>query len=132
VLSLPPSTRIFICTQPADMRRSFDGLAAMTQDIIGADPMSGHLFVFRNKRGDRAKILYWDRSGFCLFYKHLEKGVFHFPTSDIHGSVIVEAAELMLMLEGIQLAGARRRPRFIPKRSLPRHNPSLGVISSRS
>ena len=110
---LPPSVRIFLAVQPADMRRSFDGLAAMTREVIGRDPLSGHLFVFRNRKGDRVKVLFWDRSGFCLWYKRLEEGVFHFPAG-VGGSVEVEAAELALVLEGIDLAGARRRARFVP------------------
>ncbi len=116
MLSLPPAVRVFICTLPADMRRSFDGLALMTREIIGKDPLSGHLFVFRNRRGDRVKILYWDRSGFCIWYKRLEKGVFHLPGSEESG-VEMEAADLAMLLEGIDLSGAKRRRRFVPRRA---------------
>lgn len=113
MLTLPPSVRIFIASGPADMRRSFDRLAAMVREEIREDPLSGHLFVFRNRMGDRCKILFWDRSGFCLFYKRLEEGTFRFPEgSSLH--VEVEAAELALLLEGIDLAGAKRRKRFLP------------------
>jgi len=111
MLSLPPSVRIFLCTQPADMRRSFDGLAALTEEVIGENPLSGHLFVFRNRRGDRVKILYWDRTGYCLWYKRLEAGTFHFPVGD-GGGVEVRLSDLALLLEGIDLVGARRRKRF--------------------
>lgn len=127
MLTLPPSVRIFIATGPADMRRSFDRLAAMVREEIREDPLSGHLFVFRNRMGDRCKILFWDRSGFCLFYKRLEEGTFRFPVDDssttrpvgtrregARESVEVEAAELALLLEGIDLAGAKRRKRFLP------------------
>ena len=117
MLSLPPAVRVFLATQPADMRRAFDGLAALTRDVIRRDPLSGHLFVFRSRIGDRVKVLYWDRSGFCLWYKRLEKGVFHFPTSE-SGSVEIESADLALLLEGIDLSGATRRERFTP-RSVP-------------
>ena len=110
--SLPPSVRIFLCVPPADMRRSFDGLAGMTQEVIGQNPLSGHLFVFRNRRGDRVKILYWDRSGYCLWYKRLEGGTFRFPVSEGRG-VEVDRWELGLILEGIDLAGARRQRRFV-------------------
>jgi transposase len=110
---LPPAVRIFLAAGPADLRRSFDGLAAMAREVVREDPLSGHLFVFRNRSGDRVKILFWDRSGFVLWYKRLEKGTFRFP--HVEGErVEVEAGELMLWLEGIELAGARRRPRFVP------------------
>jgi transposase len=111
VLSLPPSVRIFLSTEPTDIRRSFDGLALLVEEVIGQDPFSGYLFVFRNRLGDRVKVLFWDRSGFCLWYKRLEKGVFHFPVATGR-SVEVEAADLSLILEGIDLSGAKRRERF--------------------
>lgn len=111
MLMLPPSVRVFLAAEPADMRCAFDGLTARVQSLLEQDPFSGHLFVFRNKRGDRVKILFWDRSGFCLWYKRLEKGTFRFPEAT-GSSVEVEAAELALLLEGIDLRGARRRPRW--------------------
>ena len=113
MLMLPPAVRIFICAQPVDMRSSFDTLAELTRTLIRQQPLSGHLFVFRGRRGDRAKILWWDRSGYCLWYKRLERGVFRFTAAQ-EGVVEVEAAELALLLEGIDLAGAQRRPRFQP------------------
>ena len=116
MVMLPPSVRIFVAAGPADLRRSFDGLAAMARDVVRQDPLSGHLFVFSNRRRDRVKILFWDRSGFVLWYKRLEKGVFRFPSAEAH-SIEVEAAELMLLLEGIDLAGARRRERWVPGRT---------------
>lgn len=115
MLSWPPSVRVFLAAQAADMRRSFDGLAALVSGFLGQDPLSGHLFVFRNRRGDRVKILYWDRSGYCLWYKRLEEGVFRFPASS-GASLEIESAELALLLEGIDLAGAVRRKRFVPVR----------------
>lgn len=111
MLGLPPSVRIFLCMTPTDMRRSFDGLAALTEELIGENPLSGHLFVFRNRSGDRVKILSWDRTGYCLWYKRLERGVFHFPSGDGDG-VEIAMTDLLLLLEGIDLSGARRRPRF--------------------
>lgn len=113
MLSLPPAVRIFLASAPADGRRGIDGLAALVRESFGEDPLSGHLFVFRNRRGDRAKILYWDRSGFWLLQKRLERGVFRFPRGE-EARVEVEATELALLLEGIDLAGARRRERFTP------------------
>jgi transposase len=114
MLMLPPSVRIFVASRPVDLRRSFDGLAALTEEQLEQDPRSGHLFVFRNRQGDRVKILYWDRSGYCLWYKRLEKGCFRLPQGSA-GKVELEASELALLLEGIDLAGARRRPRWIPQ-----------------
>lgn len=123
---LPPSTRVFLCTLPADMRRSFDGLAAMTRDLVIQNPLSGHLFVFRNRNGDRLKVLYWDRAGFCLFYKRLEKGTFRFPAcvkatvappaattpAQEPASLEVDGGDLAMILEGIEIEHARRRSRF--------------------
>ena len=111
MLSLPPAVRIFVATQPTNMHLSFDRLAALARDVIQQDPLSGHLFVFRNRGGDKVKILGWDRSGFCLWYKRLEQGVFHFPVAAAP-HLEVDAAELLLLLDGIELAHARRRARF--------------------
>lgn len=111
MLSLPPSVQIFVATEPADMRRSFDSLSALVVEQLEKDPFSGHLFVFRNRRGDRVKILYWDRSGFSLWYKRLEQGVFRFPCA-VAGHVEMAASELALILEGIDLRGARRQKRY--------------------
>ncbi|MGH7393691.1 MAG: IS66 family insertion sequence element accessory protein TnpB [Candidatus Rokuibacteriota bacterium] len=111
MLSLPPAVRIFVATAPTNMHLSFDRLAALARDVIQQDPLSGHLFVFRNRSGDKVKILSWDRSGFCLWYKRLEQGVFHWPrVATTH--VEIDAAELTLLLDGIDLAAATRRPRF--------------------
>jgi transposase len=113
MLSLPPAVRIFVSTQGTDMRYGFDRLAMLTQTVLGQDPFCGHLFVFFNKRGDRCKILFWDRSGFCLWYKRLEQGVFRLPgnSADTH-RLEMSIAELSLVLEGIDLAGAKRRKRY--------------------
>jgi IS66 Orf2 like protein len=86
MLTLPPSTRVFVATQPADMRRGFDGLLAIVRDFLGhEDPFAGHLFVFRNKRGDRLKVLWWDRDGLALFYKRQEGQYTHsFAFTEFH------------------------------------------------
>jgi transposase len=113
MLTWPPTVRIFVSTQPTDMRRSFDGLAMMTRENMGQDPLSGHLFVFFNRRGDRVKIMFWDRSGFCIWYKRLEQGVFRLPQSIVNmPNPEVEVTDLSLILEGIDLSSARRRKRF--------------------
>ena len=119
MISLPPSVRIFLAAQPADMRRGFDGLAALTTSVIGQDPLSGHLFVFRNRRRDRIKILWWDRGGYAIWMKRLERGVFRLPAPVDH-RVEVTPAELAAILEGIDLSRARRQPRFtLPWSTLP-------------
>jgi transposase len=124
MLTLPPSVRVFVYLGPTDMRRSFDGLAAMTRDLIRRDPLSGHLFVFFNRRRDRVKVLFWDRSGLALFYKRLEAGVFTLPIAADSQRTDVEMtwAEVSLILEGIDLSGARRHRRFSleARRNLPR------------
>lgn len=113
MLTWPPTVRIFISTQPADMRRSFDGLAMMAREGMGQDPLSGHLFVFFSRKGDRVKILFWDRSGFCLWYKRLEQGVFRLPQTLADAvNPEVAQADLSLILEGIDLSGAQRRKRY--------------------
>ena len=113
MLSLPPAVRIFVATAPTNMHLSFDRLAALARDVCQKDPLSGHLFAFFNRPADRVKILYWDRSGFCLWYKRLERGVFHLPRA---GAAMLEldAADLTLLLDGIDLATAVRRRRFLP------------------
>ncbi len=117
MLTLPPAVRIHLAVDPVDIRRSFDGLSAAVRETLRDDPLSGHLFVFRNRRGDACKCLWWDRGGFVIVYKRLERGVFHLPRQVPPGAVVleVEAGELLLMLEGIELAGARRRPRWEPR-----------------
>jgi transposase len=111
VLNLSTSIRVFVCTQPADMRKGFDGLSAMAAEVMKQDPLSGHLFVFRNHRGDRLKVLYWDRDGLCLWYKRLEAGTFELRKGE-GGAVEISNAELMMLIEGISLAKVERRKRF--------------------
>jgi transposase len=113
MLSLPLPVRVFLCTEPADMRRSFDGLARMVREFLGVDPLSGHLFVFRSKRGDRVKLLYWMGDGLAIWYRRLEKGVFHFPAAqgDSHG-VEIRAADLAMLLDGVDWQRVERQPRY--------------------
>lgn len=127
MLNLPPSVQIYVAIEPADMRKSFDGLSALVEGILKKDPMSGHLFVFRNRKSDRLKILYWDRSGFCIWYKLLEKGSFRFPAAK--GShVEMSAAELALILEGVDLKNVRWQPRFAwPRKSATTALPAMGA-----
>lgn len=114
MFTLPPALRIYLATNPTDLRKGFDGLSAAVMGVIGEDPASGHLFVFRNRRGDQIRVLFWDRTGYCIFAKRLAQGRFHLPTdvSPNARHVEVDAAELGLLLEGIELSDAQRRKRF--------------------
>lgn len=117
MLSLPPSVRIFVAIGPVDLRKGFDGLAAATRELLRQDPLSGHLFVFINRRRNRAKILVWDRSGFWLLYKRLERGRFRLPAAREPGAqgIELEATELSLLLEGVALSQTQWRPRWEPE-----------------
>jgi transposase len=126
VLTLHPSVRIYVCTAPTDMRRGFDGLAQMAQDIVRQDPLSGHFFVFLNRRRDRVKILYWDHDGYAVWAKRLEAGTFRLPAAT-GPHLELRHAELAMLLGGIDPAGSRRRVRF----SLPSPDPvSTGPVGS--
>jgi transposase len=116
MLTLPASVRIHLCTRPVDMRKSFDGLCLLTRAVLGEDPLSGHLFVFFNRTRDMVRILWWHSGGFCLFSKRLEKGSFRLPSPlpQDTGAVRLEAVELTLLLEGIDLKASVRRPRWQP------------------
>jgi len=113
MLSFPPSVRIFLATSPVDMRRQIDGLVALVNDILAQSPFTGHVFVFRGRRGDRLKVLVWDRNGFVLFYKRLEKGRFRFPEVTT-ASRELDSTALTLLLEGLDLELAARAPRWHP------------------
>jgi transposase len=127
MLSLPPSVRVFVATQPVDGRKGADSLMVIVRDLLGHDPLCGHLYVFFSRRCDRVRIVYWDRNGFAMWGKRLERGRFR-PTFSIDGSLAasaIESAELALVLEGIDLAGARRRPRWEPRKIDQALNPEL-------
>lgn len=112
MLSLPPSTRVFVSAQPTDMRRGFDGLFALVRDFLGQDPFSGHLFVFRNRRGDRLKILWWDRDGLALWYKRLEVGSFVLPVVKDASRLEMTWTDLQLVLQGIDPRKVHRSKRY--------------------
>lgn len=114
MLTLPASVRIYVAAEAVDLRRGFDGLAAAVRSVIREDPLSGHLFVFTNRRRNRVKVLVWDRTGYLLLYKRLERGTFHLAMEPVagHRHVELDAGELGLMLEGVDLRGARRRERW--------------------
>ena len=111
MLTISAGIRVFVCTVAADMRRGFDGLSAMAAEVMKHDPLSGHLFVFRNVRGDRLKVLYWGGDGLCLWYKRLEAGTFELRKGE-DGCAEISNAELMMLIEGISMAKVERRKRF--------------------
>jgi transposase len=107
VISLPSSTSIWIAAGITDMRRGFTGLSAVAQTVLEQNPYSGHVFVFRGKRGDLVKVLWWDGDGLCLFAKRLERGRFVWPQAD-KGLVSLSRAQLSMLLEGIDWRMPRR------------------------
>jgi transposase len=111
MFGLSAAVRVYLATKPADMRKSFDGLAALASGTLALDPLSGHLFVFVNKRRDRIKILYWDRDGLAVWAKRLERGTFRLPAAGAD-RLEMTTAELAALLAGIDLDTARRRPRY--------------------
>ncbi len=107
------SARIWLAAEATDMRCGFDRLAERVKVAIGEDPQSGHLFVFRSRRGDRLKILVWERDGFLLWYKRLEAGVFKLPKlGEGSRSVELRASELAMILDGIDVSKLKRVPRY--------------------
>ena len=115
MLSLPASVRIYFFAEPTDMRKGFDGLTALVK-AADLNEFSGHLFVFVSRRGDRAKVLSWERGGFVLWYKRLERGRFRRPEVARHATqVCLEPDQLTLLLEGIDLKNVRRPKRWAPK-----------------
>jgi len=100
MITLPSGTRIWMACGVTDLRNGFDGLAALVQTQLLEDPFSGQLFVFRGRKGDRIKVLWWDGDGLCLFCKRLESGRFVWPSA-VNGSVHLTAAQLSMLIEGI-------------------------------
>jgi|SRR5215831_4067436 len=114
MLTLPPSVKIFVAVEPVDARKSYDGLSAMVTSHFGHDLLAGHLYAFINRRGHQVQILFWDRNGLCIVKKRLEAGTFHLvrrPNGEAT-HIEIDGPELALMLEGIELDGAKRRKRF--------------------
>lgn len=140
MLTISRATRVFLATRPTDMRKGFDGLFALVENVIHEDPFSGHLFVFRNHRRDRLKILWWDRDGLAIFYKRLERGSYQFPTDSVSAPSNglasagepaqrqeIRADELALLLEGIDLGSVKRRPRYERPTNLPAKTPASSL-----
>lgn len=115
MLSVSSQVKIFLARHPVDMRKSFHGLIGLTESVLKQDPLSGHLFVFINRRRDRIKLLYWGGTGFCIWYQHLEKGSYQLPdwsAADEQVGLEMTASELSLILDGIDLSSVRQRPRY--------------------
>ena len=97
------NVQVWIATMPVDMRKSFDSLAEVVKSFLGRDPLSGNLFVFRNKRGQLLKILWWDHDGLAIYYKRLERGEFRFPRGNTP-SVEISPEQLLQLLSGMNIA----------------------------
>lgn len=114
MLSFPAGVKLYLANEPADMRKSFSGLSMLVEHTFGLDAMAGHLFVFLNRRGNQVKILFWDRDGFCIVAKKLEKGTFRRVKQGVEGAMHVEidTVDLAHLLEGIEVKELRRSPRY--------------------
>jgi transposase len=105
------AVKIFAYSEPTDMRKSFQGLCALVTNSMGQDPLSGSFYIFRNKKKDKLKLLYWDQSGFAIWYKQLQEGKFNFPESN--GVCLeIDSSLMSLILEGIEISSAKRQKRF--------------------
>jgi transposase len=112
MIMLPSTVRIFLCTRPTDMRKSFDGLTGLVQECFSQDLLTGHLFLFVNRRGDRIKLLHFDRDGLVIWYKRLEAGSFEMPSTAEPNGIELRPAQLAMILSGIDMKSARQRKRF--------------------
>lgn len=113
MIPLPASTRVFVATRPVDMRKGHNGLCALAEQVIGASPWEGHIFCWFNQQLDRCKLLWWDGSGLVVYYKRLEKSRFAWRWSEA-GTLELSAADLFLVLDGLDPKTAKRRPRWMP------------------
>ena len=108
----PGNVEVWLAAAPVDMRRSFDGLEEHVRAFLGHDPLSGSMFVFRNRSSQRVKILWWDRDGLAIYYKRIERGTFQFPSArGEQKSIAIDSAALMRLLSGLDVADdhAKRR-----------------------
>lgn len=113
MLSFTNHVQIYLCTAPTDMRRSFDGLSSLVTAVLNRDPLSGHLFLFLNRRRDRVKLLYWDHDGLAIWMKRLEAGTFETPPGAAGQACLeLDATQLTLLLSGVSLASVQRRKRY--------------------
>ncbi|MBE7449443.1 MAG: IS66 family insertion sequence element accessory protein TnpB [Kofleriaceae bacterium] len=122
MILLPRAVKVYVATAPVNLRKSFDGLSNEIRAVLGHDPLSGHVFVFVNRRRNQVKLLVWTRGGFTIVHKRLERGTFAFPAriTAAATSVAIDAHELAMLLEGIDDALARTSPRWEPPLHTPR------------
>lgn len=116
MILLSRAVRVYFATQPTNLRMSFEGLTNQIRDALGYDPLSGHVFVFLNRRRNQVKLILWTRGGFTIVHKRLERGTFTFPRQLAEGVAIVtlDVHELAVLLEGIDVAELRTKPRWEP------------------
>jgi transposase len=113
MIALHPGLKLFVAAQPADMRKGFNGLHGLVIEQLKADPLSGQLFLFFNRRRDRLKIFYWDQDGLAIWYKRLESGSFQLPAFDEGETKIsIQCDELVMLLSGVDTADLKRRKRY--------------------
>jgi len=116
MLTIGPQTAVYLATEPVDLRRGHDGLCALVRGRLGLDPMAGQLFAFIGRRGDRIKVLFWDRGGFVVYYKRLAEGRFKWPrVAPDADRVVLDPTELTMLLGGFDLTNARRTPAWQPR-----------------
>ena len=120
MILVPRSVRVYFATQPMNLRKSFEGLSNEIRHALGYDPLSGHVFVFLNRRRNQVKLIVWTRGGFTIVHKRLERGTFTFPTRVTEGakSVAIDVHELAMLLEGIELASGTTKQRWEPARTV--------------
>jgi len=111
MLTIDPHVRVYIAKEPLDFRKQIDGLSLRVQEVLALNPLSEHLFVFRNRSRDKLKVLYWHHNGFCLLYKRLSKGRFHWPRQD---DTVFQCGvrELQWLLDGLDIRSLEQRPRL--------------------
>ena len=116
MILVPRAVRVYFATQPCNLRKSFDGLTNEIRCALNYDPLSGHVFVFLNRRKNQVKLIVWTRGGFTIVHKRLERGTFTFPARVTEGaaSVAIDVHELAMLLEGIDVSRAKTKPRWEP------------------
>lgn len=130
MLNFPTNVRLYLATQPVDLRRSYDGLSALVDGTFGKRAMSGDLFIFMNRRANQVRILFWERDGYVIMMKRLEQGTFRRKTTEGEELVEIDAGELAMLLEGIDAPTIKRRLRYrVPESASANTTSTLGLRS---